>query len=145
MLGFVFQSTIMSVYTVVVLKIANIIKSANNRLDHIREEVENGVEVSIEIVDLLRIRNDLLVLCFESLSNVFGIVNLCATVYMLIDIVQMWFFISLVFDNLHVFDYWISIWTIYTSVTWILPQAIIFVMAFTCNSVGEEVSRLRCF
>lgn len=132
------SSILISFYTVLILKIKNILKTINFQLNIICKKKLN-IGKSLEILKLLSIRNDLLSICCGTMSTVFGLTNLLYLLYILIDLVQIWFFIVLImeFRNL---DVWMILNFINGLSIWLLPKIIVMLGLFSCNGIPKQVS-----
>lgn len=138
---FLYITTLMSLYTVIVLKLKTVLQRINRRLDQLSWQFQDDFESKAEILKLLRIRNKLLFIGFDDLSDIFGFVNLVSACYMLMDLTQVWFFVVLLMDVQEVTFLMFVIW-LKNLAFWLYPNIAIFMKAFYCNGINVEVSLL---
>lgn len=144
-ISLVYFSTILSCYTSIVSKIHKILQRVNRKMKSVSLKVQMGNQgiTEIEMLGVLKfveIRNEVLFICVENLSNFFGVVLCLISVYVLIDLTQIAFFIVVVLETKIKFSLSDIFSRIFSYVIWVLPEIVVFILAFTCNSIQKEVS-----
>lgn len=138
---FVYISTLLSLYTAIVLKLKTILQRINRRLDKFCWPFQDDFEAKLEILRLLRTRNGLLFIGFGNLSDIFGFVNLVSSCYMLIDLIQVWFFVVTLMDLQEIeITFWMLIVWVKNVAIWLFPNIAISMKVFYCNGINVEVS-----
>lgn len=144
-IGFIYSATVMSLYTTLVLKVNIILNRVNYRLQVVCQDVQEGhygIPQTMEILDLLSLQNQVLFLCFDDLSHIFGLVNCFVSVYMLIDFSQIVFYLVTVTEVYKYLSFGQLLKELNASILWMIPKTVIYVLVFTCNHVMKEVSFL---
>lgn len=143
---FTYDVAIMSFYTSLVWKVRSILERINRRFEDISRQFKfvsgNGRELTInnEIMNLLKIRNQVLVLCSCDLSSIYGLVILFVSGLMLVHMTHVPYYIVYRVEQ-EAWSSWVNaIFSAQTSILYIIPKLVVFVMIFTCNNIGIEVS-----
>lgn len=140
-LNFTQGAVILSFYTALVWKVKAILQRINSRLlEIVRTEKLFRFESGFEIIHLLNYRNDALQLCVSDLSVIYGFVILIISVAVLNDLIHNTFYFFWRFEQKNALGVFPLFYTLRSSFLWLAPSTTIFVLAFTCNDIGKEVS-----
>lgn len=139
-IDFIRSSLFMTLYTVLVYKIQDILNVNHNRLEDICQfltilKFRFKVEVAQELLTILDVRNRLLTLCFVDISYYFGVSILIISVELFVEFVQAPFYLTFDLSN----DFAFEIRQKIVMNVWWLMKVIIFSRAFICNSIAKEV------
>lgn len=144
--NFAHSGFIVSFYTSLVKKVENILVRVNLGFDeasrHLKflREKEDTLSLNEEIAKLFRIRYRVLAMCSCHISKVYGFVNLLASPFMLLDFTHGLYYLVYRLEQQD-FSTWINIiFSVQTSILYIIPKLVVFLSTFTCNNIGKEVS-----
>lgn len=136
-INFLLSTLILSFYTSLVGSIQNTLEEINERLLWLILNCENYLKYSFEICELLKIRNTLLVLCKNNISDCFGAPLVFITIFSVLPVVHV---ITIFLWN-YTYDGSVINFIINLEVSsyFILPSLVVHLRAFGCNRMRREV------
>lgn len=144
--NFTHATLIISFYTCLVWKVRTILERVNKSFENIARSLNfspsSESSVYMEMKELFTIRNKVLVVCACRISSIYGFANLLVSAFMLMDMTHVPYYLVYRLEQ-EDFSTWKNIiYSIQTSVFYIAPKIVVFVLTFTCNNLEYEVSRL---
>lgn len=134
------NSLILTFYTALVCKIQEIIEQINKRLEAPLTCFRRFERNNREIVTLINTRNRLIRLCVNEISYFFGICILLISMELFFEFIQAPFYLTYELSM----NFEMDIFRRFTMILWCSPKIVVFLRAFTCNSIGKEVSSFLC-
>lgn len=145
-MNFTQGAVIISFYTALVWKVRTILERVNRRVEEMVEVKKHfSITLSREIVSLLNLRNDILQVCVMDLSVIHGFAILLNSVLFLINLTHLTYYFIWRMERNNSLDRFQLSYTFQSSVLWLAPIVLNFVLAFTCNNIGKEVSFFKIF
>lgn len=144
--NFTHSAIILSFYTSLVRKIESILDRVNfgfneksRHLKFLRGR-KHTLSFNKEMVNLFRIRNQVLAIGSCHISKIYGFVNLLASAFMLFDLTHLPYYVVYRLEQQD-FSTWKNIiFSVQTSILYIIPKLVVFVSTFACNNIAKEVS-----
>lgn len=137
-INFLVSTLILSFYSSLVSEVQRIVEQINGRLEKMVVRGETSQRNHFEIHELLKIRNELLVLCVKDISFCLGVPLILISVFVLLSVAH----ITIT-----------CLWNFNLNMTWIgialnlggnfyliIPKMLLYVRVFGCNRLRNEVS-----
>lgn len=145
--NFTHAAIIMSFYTSLVSKVRSILGRVNRRFEEISRQLKfvscsehQALTFNNEMMTLFKIRNEVLVMCSCDISSIYGFAMLLISGLMLLDMTHVPYYIVYRLEQVASSSWSNLIYSAQTSIAYITPKLVVFVLSFTCNTIGVEVS-----